>query len=237
MGASLISWIDNMKKPISKRDAHIKELRRIADYANGLAYDNGDKSATPDDAIERVLSFRELPGGDTYDSIHGELNAKGRIDQEKELELFHAKTVKAHHDLLLIIDQGQPTSHWIGPDEQPVDYTSVHVRKGKIGGKKYKIVKEISEDLKSKCFALAKAANDEADFISRISELDGDAEDEFFRLCDEEHKKTGSWKRAYINALDIAKENPRLAGMYERFENASYDKLRIARKRWNEKRP
>lgn len=222
-----------MRKPISKRDAYIKELRHVADHATELASGRGAK-LTGDNIGDAISFMLNQPGGDTYSSIYGELIAKGQGEQAKELELFHAKTAKAHQEL---ISQGQPASYWIGPDGQPVDYTAVPVRRGKIGGKGYEVVTEIDEDYKRRCHALTKAANDEADYICQISELDGTAEDSFFKLYEESVNNGYLKKESFNFAVEKAKSDKRLAGVYDRFKNANYNAFHTAYTRWEKKRP
>ena len=107
-----------MQKPISKRDAYIKELRRIADYATELAGNKGVADNIFNDIGEAVCFMCSQPGAEAYACVHGELVAKGRIEQAKELDRFRAKTIKAYEDL---INQGPPASYWVGPNGHPAN--------------------------------------------------------------------------------------------------------------------
>ena len=219
-----------MKKPTSKRDDFIKELRRVADYANALASggkDNGD--------IKEAVSMLGVPCGDTYDSIHGELIAKGKTDQANVLASFHAKTIKAHQDFLAL--DFHALSYWVAPNGRPVDAKAVPVRKGKIGGRGYKVVTDIGEDSKRGCSELAKAASDEADYLSSISELEGTAEDVFYGLYEGSLDSGYSCKESFGYAVEKARADKRLSGMYKRFKNSTYSAFHMAYKRWLKKRP
>lgn len=222
-----------MQKPISKRDAYIKELRRIADYATELAGNKGVADNIFNDIGEAVCFMCSQPGAEAYACVHGELVAKGRIEQAKELDRFRAKTIKAYEDL---INQGPPASYWVGPNGHPANHENVPVRRGKIGGRGYKVITENSKDYKRKCQALAVALNDEANFISLMSNLDGTAEDAFFGLF-EDYVSAGYLKKeSFGHAVEMAGKDPRLAGLYNRFKNAAYLTFHMSYKRWRERR-
>lgn len=145
----------------------VAELRRLADYADGIA--SGTATGTEEADVEAAVWFhRDQPDGDLYTALHAQIVAVCPAKIVDELEQLHANTIAAHRKV--VEHDGGITCYWVNQKGKAVEQSSVPMKNGRIADG-YKVVTEISEDYKCECHALAVAARNEANFIETIKDV------------------------------------------------------------------
>lgn len=184
------------------------ELRRLADYANGIA--SGTATGTEEADVGAAVWFhRDQPDGDLYTALHAQIVAVCPAKIVDELEQLHANTIAAHRKV--VEHDGGITCYWVNQKGKAVEQSSVPMKNGRITDG-YKVVTEISEDYKCECHALAVAARNEANFIDAVTLDAGKAQEasNTYRKYPQDAEALALLEAAAKLKAKLAKRNPKI---------------------------